>query len=90
MPYLKIPAPLRAYTGGLAEIAVNGETAGQAMQSLVCLYPSLRPHLYNSRGELRPFVNLFLGQDNIKTLQGLDTPLNPEDRLMLIPAVAGG
>ena len=90
MPYLRIPAPLRSYTAGQAEVAVSGTTAGLAMESLVCQYPALKPHLYNARGELRPFVNLYLGQDNIKTLQGLETPLHPEDRLMLIPAVAGG
>lgn len=90
MPYLKIPAPLRSYTAGQAEVAVCGETAGQAMESLVGQYPALKPHLYNARGELRPFVNLYLGQENIKTLQGLDTPLQPADELRLIPAVAGG
>jgi molybdopterin converting factor small subunit len=90
MPILRIPAPLRAYTAGQAEVAVCGETAGQAMESLVSQYPGLRPHLYNSRGELRPFVNLYLGQENIKTLQGLETPLCPDDHLRLIPAIAGG
>ncbi len=90
MPVLKIPTPWRSYTDGQAEITVHGDTAGQAMESLVHQYPALRPHLYNSLGELRPFVNLFLGQENIKTLQGLDTPLNSDDRLLLIPAVAGG
>ena len=53
-------------------------------------YPDLRPVLYNSRGELRPFVNLYLGNENIKHLQGLDTPLGETDQLRLIPAVAGG
>jgi len=50
----------------------------------------LRPHLYNSEGQLRPFVNLFLGADNVKELQGLETPLNETDTLILIPSIAGG
>jgi len=54
------------------------------------LHPSLRQHLYNSSGQLRPFVNLFLNEDNIKDLQGLETPLQEGDRLMLIPSIAGG
>jgi molybdopterin converting factor small subunit len=60
------------------------------MNSLVKQYPSLRPHLYNSEGNLRPFVNLFLGEENIKDLQGVETPLGEQDKLMLIPSIAGG
>jgi molybdopterin converting factor small subunit len=60
------------------------------MNDLVGRYPALKPHLYNGDGNLRPFVNLFLGEDNIKDLQGIETPLQAEDRLLLIPSVAGG
>ena len=50
----------------------------------------MRPHLTNTAGELRPFVNLFLGENNVRDLQGLATPLNDNDRLLLIPSIAGG
>ncbi len=60
------------------------------MQSLVAQHPALQPHLYNSQGTLRPFVNLFLGSENIRDLQGLDTPLAENDRILLIPSIAGG
>jgi adenylyltransferase/sulfurtransferase len=90
MPILRIPTPLRSYTNGLSEVAVQGDNVEQAMQSLVEQFPNMRPHLYNGQGELRPFVNLFLGENNIKDLQGLATPLNDADRLMLIPSIAGG
>ena len=60
------------------------------MQNLVEQYPTLEQHLYSSKGELRAFVNLFLGENNIKDLQGLDTPLNEGDTLRLIPSIAGG
>lgn len=90
MTILRIPAPLRSYTNGLNEIAVQGETVGAAMQDLVTQFPSLRPHLMNSEGALRPFVNLFLDKNNIKDLQGLDTPIKENDRLLLIPSIAGG
>jgi sulfur-carrier protein len=90
MPTLKIPTPLRTYTNGQAEISVQGANAGEAMQSLVTQFPSLKQHLYNNEGGLRPFVNLFLGADNIKDLQGLDTPLAADAQLRLIPSIAGG
>lgn len=90
MPILKIPTPLRSYTKGLAEVHVAGANVGEAMHSLVLQYPTLKPHLYNNEGGLRPFINLFLGEDNIKDLQGLETPLGEADRFMLIPSIAGG
>jgi molybdopterin converting factor small subunit len=90
MPVLKMPAPLRTYTNGLAEVSVLGATVGEAMQSLVTQFPALKPHLYNSDGGLRPFVNLFLGTDNVKDLQGLETPLATDTQLRLVPGVAGG
>jgi len=90
MTTLKIPTPLRYYTGGNAEVAVNGSDVAAAMRNLVEQYPTLEQHLYNGKGEMRAFVNLFLGQDNIKDLQGLETPLNDGDTLRLIPSIAGG
>ena len=90
MATLKIPTPLRQYTGGQSEIAVKGGTVAQAMEQLVAQFPTLQPHLYNNRGELRPFVNLFVGENNIKDLNGLETPLGENDRLILIPSIAGG
>ncbi len=90
MATLRIPTPLRAYTGGNNEIAVQGSTVGEALDDLVTLYPSLRPHLYNGEGKLRPFVNLFLGEENVKDLQGMATPVSQNDRLLLIPSIAGG
>jgi len=90
MSILKIPTPLRSYTDGRAEVAVNGGTVASAMSSLIEQYPALKPHLFNEQGELRAFVNLFLGEHNIKDLQGLDTPLSENDRLILIPSIAGG
>ena len=90
MPTLKIPTPLRYYTGGKAEVPVQGGTVQEAMGSLVEQFPALQPHLYSPEGKLRAFVNLFVGQDNIRDLQGLETPLAPEAQLRLIPSIAGG
>lgn len=90
MAVLKIPTPLRSYTNGHAEINVTGGNVAEAMQSLIDQYPSLKPHLYNGDGRLRPFVNLFLGENNVKDLQGLETPLDENARMLLIPSIAGG
>ena len=90
MLILKIPTPLRTYTNGQAEVTVNGGTVASALDSLVQQYPAIKPHLFNEGGSLRPFVNLFVGQSNIKDLQGLETTLSENDRLMLIPSIAGG
>jgi molybdopterin converting factor small subunit len=90
MATLKVPTPLRSYTNGQTEISVQGGTVGEVMRDLVAQFPTLRPHLFNGKDELRPFVNLFLNNENVKDLQGLDTPLKADDRLMLIPSIAGG
>ncbi len=60
------------------------------MQILVEQFPALKQHLFNGDDEMRPFVNLFLGENNVKDLQGLETPLNDGDTLRLIPSIAGG
>lgn len=90
MPVLKIPTPLRTYTNGQSEVPVQGSTVSAALDDLIASYPSLKPHLFNDDGQLRPFVNLFLGEENVRELQGVDTPLKDDDRLMLIPSIAGG
>lgn len=90
MATLKIPSPLRYYTNGQAEVSVSGATVHEAMRSLVEQFPSLKPHLYGSDGNLRAFVNLFVGENNIRDLQGLDTPLAEDALVRLIPSVAGG
>ena len=90
MAILKIPTPLRSYTDGQAEVTVGGENIGEAMEHLVDKYPTLKPHLYNGDGRLRPFVNLFLGENNVNDLQGLETPLDENARVLLIPSIAGG
>ena len=90
MTTLKIPTPLRQYTNGQTEVTVSGSNVAAAMKDLVEQFPALEQHLYNGNGEMRAFVNLFLGEDNTKDLQGLDTPLSEGDTLRLIPSIAGG
>lgn len=90
MPVLRIPTPLRAYTSGKSEVSVGGSNVGEALTDLTTQFPTIKPHLFNEGGELRPFVNLFLGENNIKDLQGVKTPITDGDKLVLIPSIAGG
>ncbi len=90
MPILRIPTPLRYYTNGQSEVTVQGDTVGAAMKDLVTQFPALRTHLFDGRAELRPFVNLFLNDQKVRDLQGLDTPLKEDDHLLIIPSIAGG
>ena len=90
MAILKIPTPLRSYTGGQVDVRVHGNNVGEAMEHLVDQFPALKPHLYNGDGKLRPFVNLFVGENNVKDLQGMATPLDSDARVLLVPYIAGG
>lgn len=90
MTVLRIPTPLRAYTGGQSEVNVSGATIAEALTDLTTQFPAIKPHLFNEGGDLRPFVNLFVGEKNIRDLQGVDTPVKDGDKVMLIPSIAGG
>jgi adenylyltransferase/sulfurtransferase len=85
-----IPSALRAYAGGEAEAQIECADVGEALRALTERYPDMRRHIFTEAGDLRNFVNVFLGEENIRRLQGLDTPLQNGDSLLLIPAIAGG
>ena len=90
MPKVKIPTPLRQYTGGNAEVEVGGASAGEAMRNLTQEYPDLRQHLYTGDGKLRSFVNIYKGDEDIRYLDGPDTEVSDGDELSIIPSIAGG
>ncbi|HVU12361.1 MAG TPA: MoaD/ThiS family protein [Phototrophicaceae bacterium] len=89
MPSIKIPTPLRPFTGNQPQVTVAGDTVGAALNDLTTQYPELRQHLFNG-GELRNFVNVYLGEEDVRFLGGLDTDLSPSDSLRIIPSIAGG
>ena len=90
MTTLRIPTPLRPYAEGVGQIEVNAKTVSEAMEELTRTYPALKKHLYTEDGELRTYVNLFLNDEDIRHLDGVNTKLNNGDRLMIIPSIAGG
>jgi sulfur-carrier protein len=90
MPTLKIPTPLRPYTGGQSAVTVQGAKVGEALIDLTAQHPNLRQHIFNETGELRPFVNLFLNDEDVRYLDGVETPVKDSDLLRIIPSIAGG
>jgi molybdopterin converting factor small subunit len=90
MSILRMPAPLRGYVGNRKELEISAPNVGCALQDLARAYPQLRPHLFDDSDQLRPFVSLFLNGQNVRELQGPDTPLGKGDTLMIIPSIAGG
>lgn len=87
---VRIPTPLRGYTGGRDEIDAAGDTVGDALSALGAAHHGLLDRVLAADGEPRQFVNLFLGERNVRDLQGLRTPLAPGDVIAIVPAVAGG
>jgi adenylyltransferase/sulfurtransferase len=85
-----IPYALRSFTERNAEIEVNGNTAGEAINALANAYPDIKKHLFADNGQLRDFINLFVDGKNVNSLQGLDTPVADNGEVMIVPAIAGG
>ncbi|MCA9875638.1 MAG: MoaD/ThiS family protein [Ardenticatenaceae bacterium] len=89
MATIRIPTPLRPYTGNNGQVTVNGGTVGSALADLTDQYPDLRPHLFEG-DTLRSFVNVYLNQEDVRHLQGPQTAVAADDTLMIIPSIAGG
>jgi len=87
---IRIPTPLRGFTNNQETVEVSGATVGEALQQLVEQFPRLKPHLFNEEGRLRSFVNIYLGDEDIRYLQREETPLKPGAELSIVPSVAGG
>ncbi|MBP6470948.1 MAG: MoaD/ThiS family protein [Chloroflexi bacterium] len=89
MATIRIPTPLRPYTGNSGKITVDGSTVGTALTDLTTQFPDLRPHLFEG-DTLRSFVNVYLNEEDVRYLQGSETAVSPTDTLMIIPSIAGG
>jgi molybdopterin converting factor small subunit len=90
MALVKVPVPMKAYTENQTEFHISGSTVGEVVEKLVALFPAVRDYILNDRQQLRPFVTIFVNQENIRDLQSLETPLKDDDRLMMIFSIAGG
>ena len=86
---VKLPTQLRAAAGGQASARVDGSTVGEALESLFAEHGELRDRLMQD-GDLRRFVNVYLDDEDVRTLDGLATPVREGGQLTILPAVAGG
>src|SRR6266702_1606121 len=85
-----IPTPLRQFAGGRSEIDVDATTAGGALEALTAEHGELRKHLYNEQDNLRNFINVYVGDEDIRHLDGTATPLKDGETIMIVPSIAGG
>jgi molybdopterin synthase sulfur carrier subunit len=90
MATIRIPTPLRRYTNGQRLIPVTAETLAGAITELDGRFPGLAERLVDGDGELHRFVTVFVGEDDVRLLQGLATPLDEAAEVSIIPAMAGG
>jgi len=87
---VRIPTQLRSLSGGAAEVTADGATVAEVLTALDAGHPGFAERLYDDTGTLRRFVNVFLAEEDIRFLDGLDTPVTDGQTLSIVPAVAGG
>jgi molybdopterin synthase sulfur carrier subunit len=86
---VRIPTPLRALTGGLDEVTADGRTVADLIADLEKKHPGIRDRLLDEKG-VRRFVNIYIGEEDIRFLEGLKTELKAGDAVSIVPAIAGG
>jgi molybdopterin converting factor small subunit len=87
---IRIPTTLRTLTAGQSEVQVDGASVGEVLSALESAHPGFKERLLDENGGLRRFVNVFVSDDDVRFLQGLDTPVPDGETVSIIPAVAGG
>ena len=87
---IAIPTPLRQFAGGQSEIQVDASTAGEALDQLTARHAELRRHLFNDQNTLRNFVNVYVNDEDIRHVNGPDTPVKEGDTILIVPSIAGG
>lgn len=87
---VRIPTVLRAATGGQAVIEGTGTSIGEILGAIAAQHPGVQPQLFNADGSLHKFLNVYVNDDDVRYLGGLDAPVADGDEVTLLPAVAGG
>jgi molybdopterin synthase sulfur carrier subunit len=90
MVKVRIPTPLRPLTGGKNEVEATASDIQSMIESLNGQFPGLKDRVCDDKGEIRRFVNIYLNEEDIRFLQGKDTPLKDGDEISIVPAIAGG
>jgi molybdopterin synthase sulfur carrier subunit len=90
MPTVKIPPVLRTRTGGESEVSAEGATVGDVLRSLADRHPDTEGQLFSPEGDLNRYVNVYLNDEDVRVLDGLDTAVSDGDTVVILPAMAGG
>jgi sulfur-carrier protein len=86
---IRIPASLRSLTGGKDEVSASGGTVGEVIDDMDRKHPGIKERLLDAKG-VRRFVNIYVGEEDVRFLEGLKTTLKVGDQLSIVPAIAGG
>lgn len=90
MATVRIPPVLRSQTGGQPEVEAGGSNVGEVLRSLTAAHPDTESQLFAEDGDLNRYVNIYLNDEDVRVLQGLDTAVSDGDTLVILPAMAGG
>ena len=90
MSQVRVPTPLRKYTGGAESVEADGATVAAVIGDLDRRYPGIRERICDDAGQVKRFVNVFVNGEDIRFLQNLETPVKAGDELSIVPAIAGG
>ena len=88
--HVRVPTILRTYTGGESEVTAEGSTLSEILDDLEASYSGIKARIVDDTGQLRRFVNVYVGNDDVRFLDGLDTATPDGAKVSVIPAVAGG
>ena len=90
MATIRIPPVLRPSVGGEREISADGATVGEVLRGLSSAHPETQSQLFGADGDLNRYVNVYLNDEDVRVLDGLDTPVSESDSVVILPAMAGG
>jgi MoaD family protein len=90
MPTVKVPPILRQHTGGDSEVDAAGSTVGDVLHALADAHPDTKSQLFSDDGDLNRYVNVYLNDEDVRVLDGLDTAVKDTDTVVILPAMAGG
>ena len=90
MPTVKIPPVLRSKTGGESEVSASGSNVGEVLAALADAHPDTREQLFGPDGDLNRYVNVYLNDEDVRVLDGLETAVGDSDTVVILPAMAGG
>ncbi|MEA2256656.1 MAG: sulfur-carrier protein [Solirubrobacteraceae bacterium] len=90
MATIRIPPVLRPSVGGEREVSADGSNVGDVLRALAEAHPDTRGQLFGGEGDLNRYVNVYLNDEDVRVLDGLDTPVGERDVLVILPAMAGG